>query len=335
MKSSKGNSKRLDFLPNIQNKYSIRKFTVGTASILVGATLVFGVNNDAHAEEMQSQPNPTENTLATTTDEAASPIESVSPATPNPQSTSEYTNNEITTDTNTTKVDNTAPTEAVESQTSEENVDRVDESSTTNKEKQPQQETNTTQTESPKENLTFQESETSKETENMQPKTSKETTQFRSAPTTTTTQLGSVSEADVDSLEVPKDFVDLYNTSANREELVRNLLGDTYGEADVENILKNVNVDYNNVSAEEAFKAVIYAGLQHAKDQQSIFTSYAIINGKEAETIDEFEEAIYLDPNKGLTAKGTGKTAVSQKPTNYTVTAIPNRANNTVDFTVN
>ncbi|PNZ83532.1 Rib/alpha-like domain-containing protein, partial [Staphylococcus microti] len=46
------NSKRFDFLPNKQNKYSIRKFTVGTASILVGATLIFGAHNDAQAEEL-------------------------------------------------------------------------------------------------------------------------------------------------------------------------------------------------------------------------------------------------------------------------------------------
>ncbi|MEJ7508799.1 YSIRK-type signal peptide-containing protein [Staphylococcus simulans] len=30
----KNTSKKLDFLPNVQNKYSVRKFTVGTASIL-------------------------------------------------------------------------------------------------------------------------------------------------------------------------------------------------------------------------------------------------------------------------------------------------------------
>ena len=34
------------------NKYSIRKFSVGTASILVGATLLFGVGNqEAKAAE--------------------------------------------------------------------------------------------------------------------------------------------------------------------------------------------------------------------------------------------------------------------------------------------
>ncbi|HBI8755738.1 TPA: YSIRK-type signal peptide-containing protein, partial [Staphylococcus aureus] len=41
MKKSK---KRLDFLPNKLNKYSIRRFSVGTASILVGATLLFEIN---------------------------------------------------------------------------------------------------------------------------------------------------------------------------------------------------------------------------------------------------------------------------------------------------
>ncbi|HEG9322748.1 TPA: YSIRK-type signal peptide-containing protein, partial [Staphylococcus aureus] len=43
---NKNSKKKLDFLPNKLNKYSIRRFTVGTASILVGATLIFGVAND-------------------------------------------------------------------------------------------------------------------------------------------------------------------------------------------------------------------------------------------------------------------------------------------------
>lgn len=39
-------SKRVDFLSNKVNKYSIRKFTVGTASILVGAALMFGAEDN-------------------------------------------------------------------------------------------------------------------------------------------------------------------------------------------------------------------------------------------------------------------------------------------------
>ncbi|MBL7573837.1 YSIRK-type signal peptide-containing protein [Staphylococcus saccharolyticus] len=42
----------MDFLFNRQNKYSIRRFTIGTASILVGTTLVFGINHhEAKAAE--------------------------------------------------------------------------------------------------------------------------------------------------------------------------------------------------------------------------------------------------------------------------------------------
>ena len=50
-RSSRG---KLDFIPNRLNKYSIRKFTVGTASILVGATLLFGIGEEAKADEQQN-----------------------------------------------------------------------------------------------------------------------------------------------------------------------------------------------------------------------------------------------------------------------------------------
>nr|WP_276581320.1 YSIRK-type signal peptide-containing protein [Staphylococcus sp. IVB6246] len=48
-------SNKYDFIPNRLNKYSIRKFTVGTASILVGATLLFGLSDDAKADEIETQ----------------------------------------------------------------------------------------------------------------------------------------------------------------------------------------------------------------------------------------------------------------------------------------
>ena len=58
----KKSNKRLDFLPNINNKYSIRKFTVGTRSILVGATLIFGVAHDeAKGEDTKTEEGVTSN----------------------------------------------------------------------------------------------------------------------------------------------------------------------------------------------------------------------------------------------------------------------------------
>ncbi|UXR47836.1 Rib/alpha-like domain-containing protein [Staphylococcus simulans] len=52
MKDEHTSKNKASFQPNRKNKYSIRKFTVGTASILVGAILLFGVNTqDAKAAE--------------------------------------------------------------------------------------------------------------------------------------------------------------------------------------------------------------------------------------------------------------------------------------------
>ena len=62
----KKNNKRLDFLPNIQNKYSIRKFTVGTASILVSSLLFLGISNNASA----STEDPVAETATATLDAA-------------------------------------------------------------------------------------------------------------------------------------------------------------------------------------------------------------------------------------------------------------------------
>ena len=50
----RNSSQRMDFIPNKLNKYSIRKFTVGTASILVGATLFLGHHEAEAAEKQQS-----------------------------------------------------------------------------------------------------------------------------------------------------------------------------------------------------------------------------------------------------------------------------------------
>ena len=53
--------KKIRLLPNKMNKYSIRRFSVGTASILVGTTLLFGIGNEAHAAEGDQTPNANEN----------------------------------------------------------------------------------------------------------------------------------------------------------------------------------------------------------------------------------------------------------------------------------
>ncbi|MBM6142814.1 carboxypeptidase regulatory-like domain-containing protein [Staphylococcus epidermidis] len=75
---------KLDFLPNKLNKYSIRRFTVGTASILVGSTLLFGIGNEAHAAEEHQKSNTTENVADSNASEAPTKEE-----VPNNEATSE------------------------------------------------------------------------------------------------------------------------------------------------------------------------------------------------------------------------------------------------------
>nr|WP_269668101.1 YSIRK-type signal peptide-containing protein [Staphylococcus gallinarum] len=57
-------------MPNINNKYSIRKFTVGTASILVGATLIFGA---AHDEAKAAEDAKTEEGATSSSNESDQP----------------------------------------------------------------------------------------------------------------------------------------------------------------------------------------------------------------------------------------------------------------------
>ncbi len=59
MRDKKGPvNKRVDFLSNKLNKYSIRKFTVGTASILIGSLMYLGTQQESEAAENNIE-NPT------------------------------------------------------------------------------------------------------------------------------------------------------------------------------------------------------------------------------------------------------------------------------------
>ncbi|RIL71312.1 YSIRK-type signal peptide-containing protein [Staphylococcus devriesei] len=53
----RNNKKGWNFLSNTQNKYSIRKFSVGISSILIGSFIIFGVDNEAHAAEPNNVQN--------------------------------------------------------------------------------------------------------------------------------------------------------------------------------------------------------------------------------------------------------------------------------------
>nr|WP_277992768.1 YSIRK-type signal peptide-containing protein [Staphylococcus aureus] len=87
-------NKKVDFLSNKLNKYSIRKFTVGTASILVGATLIFGHSNDeakaAEVNKVESSAQLDQENVAKTN------FENESQTASNQDKTSEVTQNDDT-----------------------------------------------------------------------------------------------------------------------------------------------------------------------------------------------------------------------------------------------
>ena len=81
--------KKLDFLPNLKNKYSIRKFTVGTASILIGSLLFLGHDGDAQAAEDTNNDSVAEVSADNIeTQQSSQEIEKVTPET-TPQDVSE------------------------------------------------------------------------------------------------------------------------------------------------------------------------------------------------------------------------------------------------------
>lgn len=94
--------KKLDFLPNRRNKYSIRKFTVGTASILLGTMLILGVNDEARAAENSTSDSSGSSSSSSTGSGDTSTTESTTETTP----TQETQTNTPETTTNTTE---TAP----------------------------------------------------------------------------------------------------------------------------------------------------------------------------------------------------------------------------------
>ncbi|WP_432370888.1 Rib/alpha-like domain-containing protein [Staphylococcus chromogenes] len=106
-KKNKARSRRFDYLPNRANKYSIRKFTVGTTSILIGATLVFGIDHDAKAAETTTPPATSTTTATDTTAQPATTDTTTSTNTTDSTTTADSTT-QSTDSTNTTNSTSTA-----------------------------------------------------------------------------------------------------------------------------------------------------------------------------------------------------------------------------------
>ena len=117
-------NKRLDFISNKLNKYSIRKFTVGTASILVGATLIFGhADDEAKAAEENHMENTSLNSIENDNDKNNQKIDSSNETATT--STEENTTEEVTTKEAASSEENTEEVTTKEAPSSEENTEEV------------------------------------------------------------------------------------------------------------------------------------------------------------------------------------------------------------------
>ncbi|MCG2388080.1 putative Ig domain-containing protein [Staphylococcus epidermidis] len=140
------------FLPNLLNKYGIRKLSAGTASLLIGATLVFGINGQVKAAEtdntfsqnednktndsessdeelVKSEDNQTSNTSTDTT------LESEFEQNNNPSSIEESTNRndeDTLSQRTSTETETDTHIKSADTQTTNETTNKNDDNATTN-----------------------------------------------------------------------------------------------------------------------------------------------------------------------------------------------------------
>nr|WP_053027315.1 YSIRK-type signal peptide-containing protein [Staphylococcus haemolyticus] len=116
-------NKRLDFISNKLNKYSIRKFTVGTASILVGATLIFGhADDEAKAAEENHMENTSLNSIENDNDKNNQKIDSSNETA---TTSTEENTEEVTTKEAPSSEENTEDVRTKEAPSSKENTEEV------------------------------------------------------------------------------------------------------------------------------------------------------------------------------------------------------------------
>ncbi|WP_281183368.1 Rib/alpha-like domain-containing protein, partial [Staphylococcus schleiferi] len=154
-------SRKLDFLPNVNNRYSIRKFTVGTASILLGVTLIFGASNDeAKAAEKEGA---TENVESSTASDGVTSDENLNREETTEVTKEEPANNEITTEASNIAKNEATSNSIEENDDTNENTPESTTEPTSNETDNEKAETETTPNETLEENTTSENPQTLKE----------------------------------------------------------------------------------------------------------------------------------------------------------------------------
>ncbi|PNZ77208.1 Ig-like domain-containing protein, partial [Mammaliicoccus stepanovicii] len=297
-------NKRYDFLPNRLNKYSIRKFTVGTASILLGSMLLFGISNEAKADELD-----TNSTQGNESSKDKEPI----PVT-NDSSPVKVDNPEIVTDTEASPDDVNLYNEKTEnSETDLQNPlstedkplsNTNDQQSTTEEKSQP----DPTQTSETKGQTSLEEPSTTEQPINTNESTKEEPvlpSEVKPTPqetnTTTSQETSQANPTNSTAVTTPKvitpktatsptpkalttakstpntstesKLITNLSGSTNKEEVVSAYLNESLSKADADAIMKNVNIDYTTATDEEINAEILRASLiQLANNQRSVQT---------------------------------------------------------------
>ncbi|PTG96283.1 hypothetical protein BU632_04035 [Staphylococcus chromogenes] len=325
----KKSNKRLDFLPNRQNKYSIRKFTVGTASILVGAILLFGAQNDAQAEEA-----PADSASSTTETKAldVSPVEAstaeVAPTAPT--ETTEATSTEATTEPTTTEPTTTEPT-TTETTTEEATAEKATSETKPADSTETPSSTEEATTEPASAEPTTTESSTT-EPATVEPATteqpSKEATTSNEvtseAPSTESAPVGSTQEAPSEpstpATESPAVDAPAITSEATAVDYVANTTSLSSTEA--ETLVNDLNLDYNNLTPEE-LQAALIDGL--VAQQNATATEATPLDRRQTSALSDIDSVTYgttafraaVTPETALADNATYQPYAKQDPTNY------------------
>ncbi|PTF84641.1 Ig-like domain-containing protein [Staphylococcus chromogenes] len=326
----KKSNKRLDFLPNRQNKYSIRKFTVGTASILVGAILLFGAQNDAQAEEA-----PADSASSTTETKAldVSPVEAstaeVAPTAPT--ETTEATSTEVTTEPTTTESSTTE--EATAEKATSETKPAASTETPASTEEAPTEEATTeeaTTEEAPTEEATTEEvttePATAESTTTEQPSSeatpSNEVTS--EAPSTESAPVESTQEApsapSAPATEAPVADTPAITSEATAVDYVANTT--SLSSAEAETLVSDLNLDYNNLTPEE-LQAALIDGL--VAQQNATATEATPLDRRQTSALSDIDSVTYgttafraaVTPETALADNATYQPYAKQEPTNY------------------
>ncbi|REI28098.1 hypothetical protein DOS79_06980, partial [Staphylococcus felis] len=300
MKKRKG-VRRLDFLPNKNNKYSIRKFTIGTASILIGSTLVFGLPRDVEAAETASEnvntTNESSQTKDTTPDTASQDITpttesneaSQSETLTSQQPSSDKTEKTLTQPSNEpTQESSSTETPSQEDSKSEETAPSSTESSQANEtSSQNSESTNTsdsTQDTSTEETPTQEESTAPQDSASSEDSTqeSQSTTESKDAPSTIpNNQTGDkgvapdTSEATRASYETLTPSIDntkltdsLKTVSPDQKETeAQTFLTKYVSEEEAQKIVDEANIDFTTATDQQINEAVLFSAVQNLSDQ--------------------------------------------------------------------